>query len=150
MAARILCRSLRSLNSSLGAQNIVKHSGYLYKIPQPISLASIVSNTSIRTISTSRVLKTNNVTSDLANFIAEEVKLEKDARKEKAPLAKINGFEIKTEGPNVTLSKTHGSEQITITFNVNGSLDDEQNMDSSLSSEKADTQAEAEVNIIIQ
>jgi len=64
--------------------------------------------------------------SNLAGFLKEEIEAETElARKNldggRAPT--IPGFEVKTDEAEVRLSKTHGNEKITITFNVNHSVD---------------------------
>jgi len=58
---------------------------------------------------------------ELSGFVEKEIKLEKEQSVEKP---QITGFDAKCEGPNVTLEKKHQNEQITVKFNVNGSLDD--------------------------
>jgi hypothetical protein len=68
----------------------------------------------------------SNVLKDLSNFLNEEIKLEQEARKNRNELPKVTGFSVKSEGPNVTLSKKHNDEEITVKFNVNGSLDNEE------------------------
>ena len=55
--------------------------------------------------------------------MTQEIKLEKEARKNKDQLPKIAGFSAKTEGPNVVLTKTFNDETITVKFSVNSSLD---------------------------
>ena len=141
MASRILTKSIRALALKSMPTRLTT-TGYLYN-KMPHQLSPILSH---RSMQTTGVVGQDSVVKDLASFIAAEVKLERDSRKDKSQLAKITGFELKTEGPNVTLTKKHGNEQITITFNVNGSLDDDQSMEPSMANEKAaETQQEAEV-----
>lgn len=74
--------------------------------------------------------------------------METDSRKTKTQNPKINGFDVKTEGPVVKLTKVFGGdENITITFNVNGSLDDEQSFEQAGQPERNENQPEPEVEI---
>jgi hypothetical protein len=104
------------------------------------------------------------VLKDLSSFLTQEIKQESDNRKHKVGLPKVAGFEVKSEGPNVTLTKTHDSEKyeyvlnfllvcfilnfnfcrITVKFNINGSLDNsEPPMDEQMDLEKAKNEAES-------
>lgn len=58
---------------------------------------------------------------DLHKFLVEEIKSEKEIS-QKAKI--IPGFEIREEGADVILSRKFASEQITVRFNVNASVDD--------------------------
>lgn len=138
MASRILSKSVRQFSLVLG-QHLVKQS-------RPA--AATIVKTSQRTLLTSPHLRASSeVSNKLTSFLSEEIKLETDSRKNKAHNPKINGFDVKTEGPIVTLTKTHGGdEHISITFNVNGSLDDEQSFDQA-ANERAENQPEPEVRI---
>ena len=109
-------------------------------------LSRIVSG-QVSMISTScQVRASSEVSKKLSSFISEEIKLETDSRKSKPQTPKINGFDVKTEGPIVTLTKTFGGdENITITFNVNGSLDDEQSFEQPGQQEQNENQPEPEV-----
>ncbi len=77
--------------------------------------------------------------SELKTFLNEEIKLEKEGDKHKGGLPKITGFAVKTEGPNVTLTKSHNGEEVTVKFNVNGSLN---NMEPPVEPEKPEAEAE--------
>jgi len=78
-------------------------------------------NVNNRSFSASTVgLQQSNAFSDLTSFLSQEIKLEKQTRKD---LPKVTGFTLSTDGPNVTLTKSHNDETITVKFNVNGSLD---------------------------
>ena len=80
-----------------------------------------------------------NVFKELSTFLNDEIKLEKETDKHKSGLPKITGFAVKTDGPNVTLIKSHEGEEITVKFNVNGSLN---NMDQEVEAEKPETDSE--------
>lgn len=43
-------------------------------------------------------------------FLNNEIKLEKETRKSQPQVPSVKGFEAKTDGPNVTLSRTHDKE----------------------------------------
>ncbi|CAF1068943.1 unnamed protein product [Didymodactylos carnosus] len=64
----------------------------------------------------------NNAYQDLNAFLDKEIKLEKQAQKHPSKMPKIEGFEVKTEGPEVTLLKTEGNEKITVKFNVTNTV----------------------------
>lgn len=65
------------------------------------------------------------VDKDLAVFLKSEVEAEKQLSKVPKNGPGIPGFEVKTEGANVTLTKKAGQELVTVKFNVNGVLDTE-------------------------
>ena len=135
MASRILSRSFKSLNSVMSLVKQVK--------PTQSVLRSVLAQT--RPISVSTQLRSSSeVSKKLTTFISEEIKLETDSRKSKPAQAKLTGFDVKTEGPIVTATKTYGDENITIVFNVNGSLDDDQPFDQT-AAEKNENQPEREV-----
>jgi hypothetical protein len=62
------------------------------------------------------------VLKDLSSFLTQEIKQESDNRKHKVGLPKVAGFEVKSEGPNVTLNKTHDSEKYEYVFKTLGFL----------------------------
>jgi complement component 1 Q subcomponent-binding protein len=77
---------------------------------------------------------------DLNSFLTQEIKLESETRKE---LPKITGFTTKLEGPNVTLTRSHNGETITVKLNINGSLDNsEPNVEDSIENVKAGKEPE--------
>lgn len=144
MASRILCKSMRmALSQSVGKK--LAPSGSSKISAQLTRIASGQISSSM--ISTSCQLRASSeVSKKLSTFISEEIKLENDSRKSKSQNAKINGFDVKTEGPVVTLTKVFGGdENITITFNVNGSLDDEQSFEQAGQQERNENQPEPEV-----
>ncbi|XP_077509081.1 complement C1q binding protein P32 isoform X1 [Amblyomma americanum] len=61
---------------------------------------------------------------ELADFLVEEIEAEKKARKS-AQLPKIEGFDVKLEGSEVTLTRTFNQETVTVRLNVNHSVDAE-------------------------
>lgn len=145
MASRILCKSMRM--AVMAGQKLSTKT-------TPSQLGRIMASVGHQAsyLSTSSQLRASSeVSKKLTTFISEEIKLETDSRKNKSQAVKITGFDVKTEGPVVTLTKTHGGdEQITIVFNVNGSLDDEPQFDQQQSAtEKNENQSDAEVSYLI-
>jgi len=57
---------------------------------------------------------------DLAKFLKDEIATEKQNTR---PLPKLSGWEVKTDGSEVTLSKKSGSEEVMVTLNVNHTVD---------------------------
>ncbi|KAI5697763.1 hypothetical protein M8J75_015277 [Diaphorina citri] len=60
---------------------------------------------------------------ELFEFLSEEIQAEKKIQKSKSIPSEIDGFQVKLDGPEVSLEKTVGSEKIEIHFNVNHSVD---------------------------
>lgn len=65
---------------------------------------------------------------DLMEFLEEEIKAEKKAHKS-SNLTKIDDFNIKTDGSDVTLTKKFNDENIIVKLNVNHSVDAEESQD---------------------
>jgi len=64
---------------------------------------------------------------EMAGFLKDEIVLEK---KSKVEVSRVTGFSVKsTNGAEVVLQKQVENETITIRLNVNGTVDDEMNMD---------------------
>jgi len=59
---------------------------------------------------------------DLSTFLDKEIKLEKTAQKHPSKLPKIEGFEVQTNGPEVTLTRQTGTEKIVVKFNVTNTV----------------------------
>lgn len=147
MASRILCKSMRFATNTVVCQSLIRK---MTPTASSVSAIRIAQNKSLFFSTSSQARASSEVSNKLTTFISEEIKLETDSRKHKAPSPKITGFDLKTEGPVVTLTKTHGGdEQIVITFNVNGSLDDEQAFDQQ-ANERNENQStpEAEVDVL--
>jgi len=51
------------------------------------------------------------VYTELNQFLVSEIKLEKETRKNQAQVPKVKGFDLKAEGPNVTLTKAYNNEK---------------------------------------
>lgn len=73
---------------------------------------------------------------ELADFLVEEIEAEKKARKS-AQLPKVEGFDAKLEGSEVTLTKTFNQETVTVRLNVNHSVDAEDAEEFSANQDKA-------------
>ncbi|CAF0745766.1 unnamed protein product [Didymodactylos carnosus] len=66
-----------------------------------------------------------NAYQDLSSFLNKEIKLEKEAQKHPSEMPNIVGFEVTTDGSEVTLTKTNGDEKITVKFNVTNTVNTE-------------------------
>lgn len=73
---------------------------------------------------------------ELVEFLAEEIVAERKAQKKKTIPSDIDGFKVKLDGADVELIKNLGSETITISFNVNHTVDTEDEPDISAEQEK--------------
>lgn len=66
----------------------------------------------------------------MADFLTEEIKLEKSNEKESGKLPQIKGFEIKSKvGANLVLERKTDTETVTVKFNINHSVEDVNPMD---------------------
>lgn len=61
------------------------------------------------------------VENEIAKFLEKEIKYETSKSSDKLP--KISGFEIQTDGGDVTLTKSTGAEKIVVKLSVNGAVD---------------------------
>ncbi|CAF0724261.1 unnamed protein product [Brachionus calyciflorus] len=130
MASKIFLRSIRSVN-------FTRSQSLLPSLTKKVQLNKIVNlNLGISNRAFSTSLLRTSVLKDLSNFLNEEIKLEQEARKNRNELPKVTGFNVKTDGPNVTLTKKFNDEEVTVKFNVNGSLDNEGNVDQAVDSAK--------------
>ncbi|XP_045772499.1 complement component 1 Q subcomponent-binding protein, mitochondrial isoform X1 [Maniola jurtina] len=62
---------------------------------------------------------------ELVEFLTEEIVAERKAQKVKTLPTEVNGFAVKADGAEVTLTKQLKDELVTITFNVNHTVDTE-------------------------
>lgn len=60
---------------------------------------------------------------ELVQFLSEEIAAECKAQKIKSIPSKIDGFEVKLDGAEVTLTKKSGNETVIVNFNVNHTVD---------------------------
>lgn len=60
---------------------------------------------------------------ELVQFLSEEIAAECKAQKLKSIPSKIDGFDVKLDGAEVTLTKKTGNETIIVNFNVNHTVD---------------------------
>ncbi|XP_069703803.1 complement component 1 Q subcomponent-binding protein, mitochondrial [Periplaneta americana] len=60
---------------------------------------------------------------ELVQFLSEEIAAECKAQKIKSIPSKIDGFEVKLDGAEVTLTKKAGNEKVIVNFNVNHTVD---------------------------
>jgi hypothetical protein len=133
MTSRIILSSLRSFNKAPVVQTLLR---------APTLKSTFLATKPFSSTSKTFQASTSNVFNELKSFLNEEIKLEKEGDKHKGALPKVAGFAVKTDGPNVTLSKNHNGEEVTVKFNVNGSLN---NMEPPAEAEKpeADTEMKA-------
>ncbi|XP_015514288.1 complement component 1 Q subcomponent-binding protein, mitochondrial [Neodiprion lecontei] len=75
---------------------------------------------------------------ELGLFLAEEIVAEKKAQKMKTIPTELDGFKISLDGAEVTLTKKHGDETITINFNVNHTVDSDSEPDIDTPEDKAE------------
>jgi hypothetical protein len=117
MASRLIARSFRNL---INKNSLIQQSASKVNKFAPFNCLNLNS----RSFSASAVsMQQSNIYKDLSSFLSQEIKLENETRKYKTDLPKVTGFAMKTDGPNVTLTKQHNDEQITVKLNVNHSLD---------------------------
>lgn len=100
MASRFLSKSLKNV-STLCRTNLVK----TMTKPQftPVLNTRMFSATTIK-------MSDSSVYSDLQTFLNQEIKIEQEARKQTNQVTSMKNFELKSEGPNVTLTKNFGEE----------------------------------------
>jgi hypothetical protein len=101
MASKIVLRSLRNIGSLRRAPASQLFSA---KTAYPL-IANQFKTFKVSAIST------QNAYTNLTSFLNEEIKLEKSAQKLKNKMPTIAGFEVKADGPNITLTKTHNDEK---------------------------------------
>jgi len=75
-----------------------------------------------------RSYSTKEAESTLVDFLKEEIEAEKKLAKQQqagssAKQPEVPGFQVKSDQREVVLSKQHGSEKITVTFDVNHTVD---------------------------
>lgn len=72
------------------------------------------------------------VEKELVEFLAEEITAEKKSQKLKTIPTEIQDFKVSLDGADVTLTKTTATEKIKISFNINHTVEtDEENVDGS-------------------
>ena len=89
----------------------------LTRTSSPMVSSSLVPRVAVRSMATQG-------DSELSKFLVEEIQTEK---KNQRALPKLDGWKVKTEGSEVTLTKEGaGGEQVMITLNVNHTVDSAQ------------------------
>lgn len=63
---------------------------------------------------------------ELVDFLGEEIAAERKAQKKKTIPSAIDGFKVKLDGAEVEFVKDSGAEKVTISFNVNHTVDTDQ------------------------
>ena len=116
-----LVRTMTSMNRPI-LMSHTKSLSALSKISLPI-------NNIVPRLSMAQRSMSSKVDQDLSKFLSEEIQSEK---KRSRPLPKLDGWKVKTEGSEVTLTKdVGGGEQVVITLNVNHTVDSVQPDDGS-------------------
>lgn len=139
--SRLFARSAKS-NTFVAALKSVRSDSYPLR-----SFSSLVSRSSAcrHALKASSVLRTPTARcsqaitkgdQELAEFLQEEIEAEKKARKTQQ-LPKIEGFDVKLDGAEVTLTRKFNNETVTVHLNVNHSVDAEDADEFSTSQEKA-------------
>ncbi|CAF1546187.1 unnamed protein product [Adineta ricciae] len=59
---------------------------------------------------------------DLNRFLDKEIQLEKSAQKHPSTLPTIQGFQVQSNGPEVTLTRQSGNDKVTVKFNVTNTV----------------------------
>jgi len=137
MALRVCTKSLRQLKNAFGSSLAGK------KAPVPLNWVNPVMargfSASVCQLQQSKAYK------GLVQKLDREIKEERQHLAKKEELPKITGFDVKTEGPNVTMTKNHGDEKIVVKFTVNNSLTSSEHLDGDeFEGEKSDKQQPAE------
>lgn len=147
---------LRNLNNvyqstgSVGSRN-----GLLSSLSASKSLQTEPQGQSYYTISTLKQVSTNKIISrgfaskndqDIGEFLADEVAAEKgNLRKLELPDA---GFEVQSDGAEVTFTKTSGSEKIVVSMNVNHTVDSSEPDDGTEEAPEMKSRPNFEIDIV--
>ncbi|CAF1148148.1 unnamed protein product [Rotaria sordida] len=104
-------------NLTRGVFQIVTNRRFYTAIQQQIFIRKpIINNQQFRQFSS--VTIHNDAYKDLSKFLDKEIQLEKTAQKHSSQLPTIQGFEVQSNGPAITLTRKSGKENITVKFNV--------------------------------
>lgn len=75
---------------------------------------------------------------ELVEFLTEEITAERKLQKTKNIPTEIDGFKVKLDGSEVTLTKTVGDETIEVNFNINHTVDSESEPEINPTADKPD------------
>jgi len=73
---------------------------------------------------------------ELVEFLAEEIVAERKAQKKKTLPTEIDGFKVQLDGAEVEFIKDSGKEKITVSFNVNHTVDSEEDQEPDVNPEQ--------------
>ena len=108
MASRFLSRSILNITTGVCRLNLIKQQ------PKFATISILNANQRMFSVSSmhSVMAESNNssVYTELNTFLNQEIKIEKEARKQTGQITQMKNFEVKGDGPNVTLSKKYGEE----------------------------------------
>ncbi|KAH9525507.1 Complement component 1 Q subcomponent-binding protein, mitochondrial [Bulinus truncatus] len=141
-ALKVLSASSKLFSNGTQMLNIQKHCGsllknYVSKSNNELSFFTLASSRTLSTLSSSRsvfdlqrcttcsksttALYSTEVDREISKFLEKEIEFERKRSTENLP--KIPGFDIQTNGGDVTITKISGKEKITVKLSVNGSVD---------------------------
>ncbi|XP_064460158.1 complement component 1 Q subcomponent-binding protein, mitochondrial-like [Ornithodoros turicata] len=126
--SRVLSRSSR-YNSLLNVINVGKNELVTVKPLSSYASAArsrhlLKPSSTLKTVTCSCSQAITKGDKELAEFLLEEIDAEKKARKG-SQLPKLEGFDVKADGAELTLTKKFNSETVTVRLNVNHSVDAE-------------------------
>jgi len=132
MALMNMCRSLtrvgKNANSALKLQNMATTKCLLPgQVLKPTSFVPDINSVTQRSFfSGSRSMNKFLTQGDqeLAEFLEEEINLEKEAQVHSV-LPRVKGFQTEITGSEVSLTKQYDGELITVKFNINNTVEDE-------------------------
>jgi complement component 1 Q subcomponent-binding protein len=81
---------------------------------------SLLNNQKFRTFAS--IQSNDDAYRDLNRFLEKEIQLEKSALKHPSQLPNIHGFKIQNKGPEITLTRQTGNENVTVKLNVTNSV----------------------------
>lgn len=115
MAFRSLTRGLFQLTATRRLYSSIA--------PQVLTRKSLATNQRFVPFRSFSSVQTNDdAYKDLSRFLEKEVQLEKSAQKHPSKLPNIQGFEVQSNGPEVTLTRQSGNEKVTVKFNVTNTV----------------------------
>lgn len=104
MASRLISRSFKTLGQQLSRPSLIQT-----VTKSAVQFCPATTNGNVRMFSVT-ASKLSSVSDDLKSFLKDEIKIEKEARKQMSKVSGVTGFELKTEGADVTLSRSFNDE----------------------------------------
>jgi len=127
-----VCRTLtsragRNVNSALKLQNLASKQSFAGQVTKNVGVAQDFTAITQRSFfSGSRCMNKYLTQGDqeLAEFLEEEINLEKEAQVHTA-MPRVKGFQTEITGSEVALTRQYDGELITVKFNINNTVEDE-------------------------